>query len=228
LFMQAQHAARERAHQESLALLASNKQARAAAVDAKRREAEQDVVYAAQFAEILAKEEKKRADHLGRIRAIQAAQAEDAAARPEYKRYVDEALVERQRAQRAAAEEAAAAQRREAVVHACSQFRIGVAAQLAEKQAARAAAAEARRADLREARAAADAARKKDAEARAAAIAARCKLRAGLDEQVERRCAAGPGPAMSEVERKMNRKLLERAETAAATRCSGVRAEPSK
>lgn len=50
----------------------------------------------AQYAEMLERQERRRAEQVARARALQARQAEDAAALPPYKRYLDPTLIDRQ------------------------------------------------------------------------------------------------------------------------------------
>ena len=49
-----------------------------------------------QYAEVLDRQERRRAEQVARARALQTRQAADAAALPPYKRYLDPALIDRQ------------------------------------------------------------------------------------------------------------------------------------
>lgn len=169
-----------------------------------------------QYSRILAKQEAERAAQLDRVRAVQAAQAADAATRPPIKRWVDVEVIERQ----AAKAEAQAAQREAeriaaatAVARACADE---IAQQLKEHEAARAAAAAERAAERHAVAVAAASAAAEDAQrARKVADASR-RLKEDLDAQLAEKRANPPHIGMDENERKLNAGILKAAKEAYA------------
>lgn len=206
--------AREAARKELEEVFEGNRAALQARADARRAEQELDQQYMQQYSEKLLRQEAERKAQLEKVRAVQAAQAADAATRPPVKVWVDEARIEREAKiaeTRALAEE----QRRRAVAAAATQrTNEQVAAQIQEHEKARAAEAAAKVAELAAAaQLSATVAAAENQHVKRIAETKR-KFKNTLDDQVAARRAARPRGAMSATEKKVNAKLLKQAKAA--------------
>ncbi|KAI7839562.1 hypothetical protein COHA_006689 [Chlorella ohadii] len=240
--MEAEAAAKAKAKEDLKAFLLSNEVNKKIKEKEAEKERLQDLEYMRQQAAQLwvagegavalgrDKQERERQQLLEKVKAVQNRQAADAAQRPPFKRWVDEEIIERQfrEKQEALAKEEAA--RKAAAAASAARFRADVAGQLEEKEAAKLAGLKEKREELVRMMAELEVCKKTEAVAKAAELAKMRAFKAELDAQIDdnqarakwegrgamQRPARRAVSAMSEVERKLNAKLLREMEAAGA------------
>ncbi|KAL4432214.1 hypothetical protein ABPG77_005976 [Micractinium sp. CCAP 211/92] len=214
--MEAEAAAKMKAKEDLKAFLLSNEINKKIREEQAEAERQQDVVYMRQQAAQLDKQERERQQLLEKVKAVQNRQAEDAKQRPPFKRWVAEEIIEKQFQEKQAMLAAEEERRKAAQRAAAAKFRADIGGQLGEKEAARQAALQAKRKELVALMADLEVCKKTGAEAKAAELAKMRAFKAELDAQIEDNQARRSASSMTDVERKLNAKLLREADAAIA------------
>lgn len=216
--------ARAAARKELESVFEGNRAAQRARAAARAAEQELDRQFMAQSLEKLASQDAERQAQMDKIRAVQAAQAADAATRPPFKIWVDEKVIERQAKEYEAQAAEKEKQRAAAAAAAAQKTAAEVAEQLHLRQAARAAEAEATAAELATAAALAVAVAAEEAQKAKRTAETNRKFKKALDDQVAAQRAAKPRPGMNATEKKINSKLLKQAKETLKTRNTNINA----
>ncbi|KAL4855653.1 hypothetical protein ACK3TF_003744 [Chlorella vulgaris] len=190
------------------------------------RERQQDVRYMQQQAAQLDKQERERQQLLERVRAVQNRQAEDAAQRPPFKRWVAEEIIERQFQEKQAALDAEEARRKNVATDAAVRLRKDIGEQCGAREAERVAELQQKRRDLEKVMADLEVCRKTEKAVKLAELVKTRAFKAELDQQIADNQVRRSVAAMTETERKLNAKLLREVDAAAGQsgRIAAIRA----
>ncbi|EFN54646.1 hypothetical protein CHLNCDRAFT_135206 [Chlorella variabilis] len=214
--IEAEAAAKAKAKEELKAFLLSNEANKKIKEEQAEVERQEDVRYMQQQAAQLDKQERERQQLLERVRAVQNRQAEDAAQRPPFKRWVAEEIIERQFQEKQAALAAEEARRKARAAEAAAKLRADIGEQRSQREAARLQELQEKRRELVALMANLEVCRKTAAEAKAAELAKMRAFKAELDQQITDNQARRSVAAMTETERKLNAELLREVEAAAS------------
>lgn len=208
---EAEAQARDQARREFDLIKENNRAAEKARKEARRAEQELEQKYMEQYAEILARQEAQRQAQQERIKAIQAAQAADAATRPSFKRWMDPELIERQAAASEEKMRAQEAERRARAAATAAACHMEIAAQLQERQRAQASALQAKAKELQAVNAAVAAAKADEVKEMQQSQAVSRRFKDDLDAQLSENktyvtMVAEEG--MNEEEERLNARIL--------------------
>ena len=203
--------ARAAARRELEAVFEGNQTAQRARAEAQRAEQELDRRYMVQYSEKLARQDAERVAQLEKVRAVQAAQAADAATRPPFKIWIADEIVEQQATLAEARAAAKEAEKNAAAAAAVKRTAAEIAAQLHDHQMARAAEAEEKASELAAATAMAVAVAAEETQRAQRTAETKRKFKNALDEQVHVRTVNRPRAGMNAAEKKINARLLKKA-----------------
>ncbi|KAI3423837.1 hypothetical protein D9Q98_009673 [Chlorella vulgaris] len=214
--MEAEAASKAKAKSELKAFLLSNEVNKKIKEEEAERERQQDVRYMQQQAAQLDKQERERQQLLERVRAVQNRQAEDAAQRPPFKRWVAEEIIERQFQEKQAALDAEEARRKNVATDAAVRLRKDIGEQCGAREAERVAELQQKRWDLEKVMADLEVCRKTEKAVKQAELVKMREFKAELDQQIADNQVRRSVAAMTETERKLNAKLLREVDAAAS------------
>lgn len=213
--LQAEKAARDVARREMENIFEKNRAAKAAQLEAKRMEQEEDQRYMSLYAEMLDKQDAQRKEQLQKIRNAQDTQAKLVVLPTSDRRWVDEGVIEQQAASREILESKRELERKRKEAKSAEEFKRDVANQLKDKAALEARAKEERLKDKAALEAISKQVKQEQRQRAMSLTAAKQQQRKDLNDQiVARRMARQSKRAMNAIERKLNARRLQQAAVA--------------
>ncbi|KAK9840937.1 hypothetical protein WJX81_001285 [Elliptochloris bilobata] len=207
--MEAEEASHQRAKASLRAFLLKNEENKAVKAAAAQRAREEDLRLLALSEQVEAAREAERRELAGRVRAHQTGML---VPQP-LKRWMSPSLIERNFQRSEEAREAEQQQRRDRAAAATLAFREGLAAQVRERRAARAAMEQSRSSEAAMVNATVEEDRARIRQEKERALQKKVALKALLEEQMRASSHRRIVQPMSDIEQKLNRRLLAKAHT---------------
>ncbi|KAK9824679.1 hypothetical protein WJX72_012321 [[Myrmecia] bisecta] len=205
-----EEAGRKKAKEDLKAFLLSNEVNKRIKEDEKRKLQDEENRYTKQYAEMLDRQEAARTEQLNRVKAVQARQAEEAQSRPESKRWIDPAIIERNYKEREANIEREETRRQAVVAAKTAKFQHDLAEQIEEHKLRKAAQRADRERELAEVQKRIQAEEAKAKAEKAAAVAKRERIKKMLEDQMKEAQHRRTVQPMSNIEKQINSKLLQK------------------